>query len=147
MNSMIRGIRPSLPLSTSYLFAAPHSHFYQQWELFYKTVELTEDWRTAFNTAIAGELGGLEALILMLGQGEQLLRIHDGWLETLPSESRYILREIDQSLLPYWMKQISTMAQPVTQYHVYPNLQSQLRFRLFWTCRLILIQAMLQTIQ
>lgn len=144
---MLKGIKPSLPLSTSYLFVIPNSHFFKQWELYYQTAELSADWRIAFNSAIAGELGGLETLILMLGKGEKLLRNHDEWSETLPNENRHTLHDIDQSLLPYWMKQISSMAPPITQYHVYPNLQSQLRLRLLWTCRLILIQAMLQTIQ
>jgi hypothetical protein len=142
----VRGIKPSLSITTPNMFGTPNTHFFLQWTLFYQTAELAADWRLAFNSAIAGEPGGVESLMVMIGQGEQLLQKHDEWLQNMPSDKRYILRDIDTSMLSPWIEQILSAGRSITQYHVYPNIHCQFRYRILWTCRLIMIQALLQTI-
>src|ERR1700753_1084710 len=99
MNSLVKGVKPTLPLSTTKVFSIPNTHFFIQWELSYRAAELASEWILAFNAAIAGELGGLEALILKLSEGEQAIHQQDEWLANVPSENRDLLHDLDESFV------------------------------------------------
>jgi hypothetical protein len=118
---------------------------FRQWRLYYQTSELLAEWKEAFDSAMAEEIDSIVLLSDTLKRGEEFLRSHNEWAQETPPESRYTLKDIDISKQPEYLRPLLGLKAAPKQYHVYPLLQVELRHRISWFCRVMLIQAILHT--
>lgn len=142
------GHKPMLPLETRELFSTYNRPlFYEQWELFYGVAELSYEWKSAFNASLCGEDPSNTALKTSLHKGLDLIQRHRQWIYDLSQESQPQLDEIVLSEQPEWTNKLLASDCAPKRYYTYPTLQIQQRFRVCHSSVLVLLQAVIHTLQ
>lgn len=122
-------------------------HTYQLWDHIYKTAELLSDLKLILENYHQSSLTSGTELLEALGEAASLEKYFENWVRTLPPDASYTPVGADRASQPEWILPLLEGSWRPQTVHIYPSLLSETKWRTYWTSRLVLNQAILQSIQ
>ena len=146
-NSIIRAQKVPLPLSFRDVFTAPGSSNYDLFEEMYKTANLLVNLKAALQNLDYTSPSSTKQVVDILDDAVPLDRSLEKWARDVPPNSSYTVALIDKDIQPEWLRPLFECSWQPRGAHAYPSLLAEVKWRFHWTTRLVLNQAILQSIK
>jgi hypothetical protein len=129
------------------VFAAPGSSNYDLFEEMYKTAELLVRLKDALQDFEYTSSNSIKQVVDILDDAVPLDRSLDKWARDVPPDASYTVVPVNKETQPEWLRPLLESSWRPRAAHAYPSLLAELKWRFHWTTRLVLNQAILQSIK
>jgi hypothetical protein len=128
------------------VFAAPGSSNYDLFEEMYKAAELLVRLKDALQGFDYTSSNSIKQVVDILDDAVPLDRSLEKWARDVPLDGSYTVVPINKDTQPEWLRPLLDGSWRPRAAHAYPSLLAELKWRFHWTTRLVLNQAILQSI-
>jgi hypothetical protein len=124
----------------------PGSSNYRLWEEVYKTAELFPRLKDALQDFDQASPTALVQVVDILSDAAPLDTSLEEWARNVPPDNSYGLVPVHKDTQPQWLWPLLESSWRPRAAHSYPTLLAEMKWRFYWTTRLILNQAVLQAL-
>lgn len=128
------------------MFAAAPSSNYDLWEVVYNAAELLSQLKESLRGFDHTSQSSVQQILELLDHAVVQEQNLDGWAQHVPPENSYELIPIHTGARPEWLRTLFEGEWRPRGIHLYPSLLAEMKWRFYWTVRLVLGEAVLHSI-